>query len=96
MGIFQQLFVVVALCVAASYQQSCSLTSNQDVAPGSDIGSRTGQPLVNFVNCFIETEINKNFLNRSELETVVAFATVRQDVEPLHGIHMKVKFKIRK
>lgn len=48
MGVFQQVFVVVALCVAASHQQTCQLTSNQDVAPGSDIGSRTGQPLVNF------------------------------------------------
>lgn len=49
MVLLQQLFVVVALCVAASHQQTCSLTSNQDVAPGSDIGARNGQPLVIFL-----------------------------------------------
>lgn len=47
MGLFQRIFVVVALCVAVSHQQTCQLTSNQDVAPGSDIGHQVGQPIGN-------------------------------------------------
>lgn len=42
MGLFQQIYIFVAVCVAVSHQQTCSSLPNQDVAPGTDIGSQTG------------------------------------------------------
>lgn len=46
MGIFQQIFVVIALCVALSHQQTCPLTPNTDIN-SPNIGQQNNQPVGN-------------------------------------------------